>query len=369
MNFIDEFKFNNNIDYNIENDSVNDDSNISEFNNDHRKVNLHKSNLWESEDHIKLLRSYFNDLNHENLLTRKQEILFSSIIKQCVKRNADIEKIIKFLESDKTSNFEFNKTRRRIKTIRVLQKVYSDKASEIKNRFIKANLRLVIKISKIYLNKGLPFADLIQEGNLGLIKAVERFDHTKGFKFSTYAIWWIRQRLARAVTCQSSTIKIPSHVMEMKKKVYYENTTLLNKTKSVPDPKIVAEKVGICVEAVNAILNYTNYPVRLDQKIKNSERLSLLDTLIDDNSPQPDLILADHSLKKLMNKAISILNERERDIIRLRYGIGEKGKQTLDQIGKFYNLTPERIRQIEKAALAKIARSQDKDELMSFLYH
>jgi RNA polymerase primary sigma factor len=369
MKFLDENTVFNNIEYNTEYDFINDDSNLSEFNNDHRKLNPNKNNQREPEEHIKLLRSYFNDLNHENLITQKQEILLSSLIKQCVKRNADIEKIIKFLESDKTSNSEINKTRRRIKTIRVLQKVYSDKASEIKNRFIKANLRLVIRMSKKYLNKGLPFADLIQEGNLGLMKAVERFDHTKGFKFSTYAIWWIRQYIARAVTCQSTTIRIPSHVMEMKKKVNHENTTLLNKTKSVPDPKIVANNLGICVEAVNTILYYTNIPMRLDQKIKYSEGLSLLDILIDDKTPQPDLILEDYSLKKIVNEAISILNERERDIIRLRYGIGEKDKQTLDQIGKFYNLSHERIRQIEKQALGRIARSEVKNELKSFLYY
>jgi len=369
MKFTNDFMINNNINHDIDNDSDVDDSGISDsYDNDSNEY-FKKNDRRDHEDHLKLLYCYFSDLSFETLFTRKEEVKFSSTMKQCDKKVAEIDKEIKLLELDKAINLKSKKIGNRIKKLRILQKVYSDKSAEIKKRFIKANLRLVVKISKKYLNKGLPFADLIQEGNLGLIRAVGRFDHTKGFKLSTYAAWWINQFAARALMCQTGIIRIPAYVLESKKKIYDVNTVLSSEYKSVPSPEIIAEKAGVCVEAVNTILNYTNIPLQLDKKLKGREKLTILDTLADEKSPQPDSIFEKYLLIKKLKKAFSILNEKERNVIHLRYGIDGNEIQTLDQIGKYYNVTRERIRQIEQGALSKLARSEFKTELKSFLIH
>ncbi len=326
---------------------------------------------WVPDEQLRLLYVYFKDMAVEPLFTAKQEVEISAKIKKCEAKARELNSIVTQLTAMK-SRIRKNPSKlkvlnKRIDSLSAFTKVFFEWAQRLKQRFVKANLRLVITISRRYMSRGLPLPDLIQEGNLGLMRAVERFDHTKGYKFSTYASWWIHQAILRALQGQTRTIKVPVYLLEQANRVYKTSAKLAKEMERKPTPQEIADESGISVEVVKRILNSTNDAISLDTPVLDGEKTTLLDSVSDKEAMIPDSVIAKASLAEKLKEALLLLNEREEEIIRLRFGIDRQSTYTLDEIGKRFNLTRERIRQIEKAALGKLANSNIKDHLESFL--
>ena len=326
---------------------------------------------WVPDEQLRLLYVYFKDMAVEPLFTAKQEVEISAKIKKCEAKARELNSIVTQLTAMK-SRIRKNPSKlkvlnKRIDSLTAFTKVFFEWAQRLKQRFVKANLRLVITISRRYMSRGLPLPDLIQEGNLGLMRAVERFDHTKGYKFSTYASWWIHQAILRALQGQTRTIKVPVYLLEQANRVYKTSAKLAKEMERKPTPQEIADESGISVEVVKRILNSTNDAISLDTPVLDGEKTTLLDSVSDKEAMIPDSVIAKASLAEKLKEALLLLNEREEEIIRLRFGIDRQSTYTLDEIGKRFNLTRERIRQIEKAALGKLANSNIKDHLESFL--
>ncbi|MCY3972664.1 MAG: sigma-70 family RNA polymerase sigma factor [Candidatus Dadabacteria bacterium] len=381
-----------------------------------------KKGEFSPDEHMRLLYVYFRDMSSEDLFTARQEVEISSKIKKYEaeselsdheyreKKKSDVMDILKrkkkndekelqklpwvslysMLSGDekvkifgslskverlekkaKASRSPSNKAQiaRRVKILRKLALVSQEKkAQRMKQKFVKANLRLVITISRRYTNRGLPLPDLIQEGNLGLMRAVERFDHTKGYKFSTYASWWIHQAILRALQGQTRTIKVPVYLLEQANRVYKTVSKLSKTTDRKPTPEEISVESGISIEVVKRILNSTNDAISLDTPILEGKNATLLDSVPDQENSIPDFVIAKNALSKKLREALKKhLNDREEKIIKLRFGIDEAGTFTLDEIGKMFDLTRERIRQIEKHSLSKLRNSEIGAHLHSFM--
>lgn len=362
----------------------------SDFNIDHenrineQSIDIHKPGNINGEqskktfdEQFQSLYIYFNDLSKECLLTHREEIENAAQIKQYETKLGEIKKSIEDLTSLKI----IQKPRKRknpkpkgqedvcgrIKVLKIFMKQYTERTSDLKEKFIKANLRLVVAVSKKYMGRGLPLSDLIQEGNMGLMRAVERFDHTKGYKFSTYASWWIRQGITRAILDQRRTIRVPVYMSEQLNKVYRAISALHKKLGRKPYLEEVSENSEFTVKEVKRILEAGKHTADLDSPLLEGEKTTLLDLIEDEKAPIPDTVAAETSMTFKIRESLTLLKPREKEIISLRFGIDKGSEYTLEEIGKMFNLTRERVRQIEKKALSRISRSRNSNSLKSFL--
>jgi RNA polymerase primary sigma factor len=241
------------------------------------------------------------------------------------------------------------------------------RAQQAKNELIKANLRLVISIAKRYVNRGLQFLDLIQEGNMGLMRAVDKFEYQRGYKFGTYATWWIRQAITRAIADQARTIRLPVHMVEVINKLNRVSRLLVQQIGREPTTEEIARKMGVSLDHLQKILRITKKPISLETPIGEEEDSRLEDFIEDEKSLSPQDAAINSNLVKQTQKVLSTLNKREEKILRMRFGIGENHDHTLEEVGRDFHVTRERIRQIEAKALRKLKHSRRAEKLKSFV--
>ena len=299
------------------------------------------------------VRMYLKEIGKVPLLTAEQEIDLA----KAMEAGIDAEKA---LAEDEGKNKLSAAKRKELD-----QAIYE--GNEAKKRLAEANLRLVVSIAKRYVGRGMLFLDLIQEGNLGLIKAVEKFDFRKGFKFSTYATWWIRQAITRAIADQARTIRIPVHMVETINKLIRVSRQLLQELGREPLPEEVAKEMNLPVERVREILKISQEPVSLETPIGEEEDSHLGDFIQDDNVPVPADAAAFTLLKEQLVEVLDTLTEREQKVLRLRFGLDDGRARTLEEVGKEFNVTRERIRQIEAKALRKLRHPSRSRKLKDYL--
>ena len=307
------------------------------------------------------VRMYLKEIGKVPLLSAEEEIELAKNMEAGAVAKEKIA-ILKSREENATEE-ELAEIKEEIKN---LQKDL-DAGDEAKKRLAEANLRLVVSIAKRYVGRGMLFLDLIQEGNLGLIKAVEKFDYRKGYKFSTYATWWIRQAITRAIADQARTIRIPVHMVETINKLIRVSRQLLQELGREPSPEEIAAEMNMPVERVREILKISQEPVSLETPIGEEEDSHLGDFIQDDNVPVPAEAAAQTLLKEQLDEVLDTLTEREQKVLRLRFGMNDGRARTLEEVGKEFDVTRERIRQIEAKALRKLRHPSRSRKLRDYL--
>ena len=307
------------------------------------------------------VRMYLKEIGKVPLLSAEEEIELA----KNMEAGAVAKEKIAILKSreEKATEEELAEIKEEIKN---LQKDL-DAGDEAKKRLAEANLRLVVSIAKRYVGRGMLFLDLIQEGNLGLIKAVEKFDYRKGYKFSTYATWWIRQAITRAIADQARTIRIPVHMVETINKLIRVSRQLIQELGREPSPEEIAAEMNMPVERVREILKISQEPVSLETPIGEEEDSHLGDFIQDDNVPVPADAAAFTLLKEQLEEVLGTLTEREQKVLTLRFGLEDGRARTLEEVGKEFNVTRERIRQIEAKALRKLRHPSRSRKLKDYL--
>ena len=307
------------------------------------------------------VRMYLKEIGKVPLLTAEEEIELAQKMEDGVKAAEKIAELKKTLEDcSEEEKAEINKQ------IEEQQEI-ADIGEDSKKKLAEANLRLVVSIAKRYVGRGMLFLDLIQEGNLGLIKAVEKFDYRKGYKFSTYATWWIRQAITRAIADQARTIRIPVHMVETINKLIRVSRQLLQELGREPTPEEIAEEMNMPVDRVREILKISQEPVSLETPIGEEEDSHLGDFIQDHNVPVPSDAAAFTLLKEQLVEVLGTLTEREQKVLRLRFGLDDGRARTLEEVGKEFNVTRERIRQIEAKALRKLRHPSRSRKLKDYL--
>jgi RNA polymerase sigma factor RpoD-like protein len=286
-------------------------------------------------DEEDLVRLYLTDIGQYPLLTKDDEVRLAQLIEG---GNAAREQMVRAKSLTPAKKRELRRCARQ--------------GDAAQRTFVQSNLRLVVSIAKKYQASGLPLLDLIQEGNLGLMHAVEKFDWRKGFKFSTYATWWIRQAITRAIADHSRTIRIPVHMVETLNRISRVNRSLVNEMGREPTPEELAQRTGVPARKVRLILESSRKPLSLETPIGDDSELG--DFLEDKGAESPNDNLITQDLTNQVERALSTLSPKEKEILRLRFGIGEAGEHTLEEVGRRFSVTRERIRQIETKALRKL---------------
>ena len=309
------------------------------------------------------VRMYLKEIGKVPLLSAEEEIELAQKMEDGAVAAEKIQIMKARIEENEVDEAEAEELREEIKN---LQKDV-DLGSEAKKRLAEANLRLVVSIAKRYVGRGMLFLDLIQEGNLGLIKAVEKFDYRKGYKFSTYATWWIRQAITRAIADQARTIRIPVHMVETINKLIRVSRQLLQELGREPSPEEIAEEMNMPVDRVREILKISQEPVSLETPIGEEEDSHLGDFIKDDNVPVPADAAAFTLLKEQLEEVLGTLTEREQKVLTLRFGLEDGRARTLEEVGKEFNVTRERIRQIEAKALRKLRHPSRSRKLKDYL--
>ena len=308
------------------------------------------------------VRMYLKEIGKVPLLSADEEIDLAMKMEAGAKAISEIDALKEELENAK-KKADKTKLQEQIDACEIA----IEDGEAAKKKLAEANLRLVVSIAKRYVGRGMLFLDLIQEGNLGLIKAVEKFDYSKGYKFSTYATWWIRQAITRAIADQARTIRIPVHMVETINKLIRVSRQLLQELGREPSPEEIAEEMRIPVERVREILKISQEPVSLETPIGEEEDSHLGDFIQDDNVPVPADAAAFSLLKEQLAEVLGTLTEREQKVLRLRFGLDDGRARTLEEVGKEFSVTRERIRQIEAKALRKLRHPSRSRKLKDYL--
>lgn len=300
------------------------------------------------------VRMYLKEIGRVDLLQGDEEI---TLAKDIANAKLAKEQYDEFLETKEDVSPEYK--------LEVEKLMF--KGELAKNKLVEANLRLVVSIAKRYVGRGMQFLDLIQEGNMGLIKAVGKFDHTKGFKFSTYATWWIRQAITRAIADQARTIRIPVHMVETINKLVRTQRQLIQELKREPHPEEVAERMGIGVEKVQIIQKVAQEPISLESPVGEEEDSSLGDFIPDPDTLTPMEFTSKEMLKRELDQVLETLTDREEKVLRMRFGLLDGRSRTLEEVGREFGVTRERIRQIEAKALRKLRHPSRSKKLKDFM--
>ncbi len=300
------------------------------------------------------VRMYLREIGQVPLLTGPEEVDLAMRIEAGVEAE---ERLADLAASGESVEFE---ERRRLDRLR-------RDGERAKDELTQANLRLVVSIAKRYLGRGMHILDLVQEGNLGLMRAVEKFDYTKGFKFSTYATWWIRQAITRAIADQARTIRIPVHMVESINKVHRQQRQLIQELEREPTVEELAEKCELKPEKVREILRISQDPLSLDSPVGEEDDSYLADFIADSDAVMPADVATANSLSEQIMSALDDLNDREKQVVRMRFGLDGGQPQTLEEVGKEFGVTRERIRQIESKTLAKLRHPRSRQKLEDYL--